>query len=261
MDEQALSNSDTFSDDPLANHDIDQDTSLSGLQNISQSPKANLNSLSQADYGLLPQATRMALVQLLRGPYVSEERSPNIWATLLRAEGEIRQRLGDLFLELVVDNDKRIAFIRNMQSDEGEFPRVVRSQPLTLLDTALVLFLREQLLNAEAAGRRVFVGKTDIVDSLSVYRNLIKVDESTFNHRVHASIKKMKNNSVLLPTVEDERYEVSPILRLTFDADQVVAVTNEIRRMIAEGTTGGFADDDDSTSEAFDEAYEEEEGL
>jgi hypothetical protein len=191
--------------------------------------------LTPSDRGRLPEATRKVLVQLLRGPYVSEERHSKNWAVLLGAEDDIRERLGDLFLELVVDTDANLAFVRNMESDEVELPRVIRSNRLTLIDTALVLFLRERLLNAEATGRRVFVGREDIVDQMSVYRTLSQIDEAGFTKKVRASLEKMKNQSVLLPTAEEDRFEISPILRLVFDADQVIAVTKELRRLVAEG--------------------------
>jgi hypothetical protein len=199
------------------------------------SDESSPDGLTPSDRGRLPEATRKVLVQLLRGPYVSKEHHANSWAVLLRAEDAIRERLGDLFLELVVDVDAGLAFVRNMESDEVKLPRVIRSKRLTLIDTALVLFLREQLLNAEATGRRVFVGRADIADQMSVYRNLSKIDELGFNKRVRTSIEKMKDQSVLLPTAEEDRFEVSPILRLVFNADQVIAVTKEIRRFIREG--------------------------
>jgi hypothetical protein len=191
--------------------------------------------LTASDRGRLPEATRKVLVQLLRGPYVSQERHAKSWAALLRAEDVIREHLGDLFLELVVDADTGVAFVRNMESDEVELPRVIRSQRLTLIDTALVLFLREQLLNAEATGRRVFVGRADLIEQMSVYRALSQIDELGFSKRVRASIERMKAQSVLIPTAEEDRFEVSPILRLVFDADQVIAVTKEIRRFVIEG--------------------------
>jgi hypothetical protein len=197
--------------------------------------ESSFDGLTPSDRGKLPEDTRKVLVQLLRGPYVSQERHAKSWAVLLRAEDVIRERLGDLFLELVVDIDAGLAFVRNMESDEAELPRVIRSKRLTLIDTALVLFLREQLLNAEATGRRVFVGRADITDQMSVYRNLSQIDESGFNKRVRTSIEKMKDQSVLLPTAEEDRFEVSPILRLVFNADQVIAVTKEVSRFVNEG--------------------------
>lgn len=202
--------------------------------------------LTSSDHGSLPEATRRVLVQLLRGPYVSRERHSKAWAALLRAEDIIRERLGDLFLELVMDVDAGIAFVRNMESDEVELPRVVRSQRLTLIDTALVLFLREQLLHAEATGRRVFVGRADIIDQMSVYRSNAQIDEAGFNKKVRASIEKMKDQSILLATVEEDRFEISPILRLIFDANQVLAVTEEIRGLVSEDSTTAFGADDNN---------------
>jgi hypothetical protein len=51
----------------------------------------------------------------------------------------------------------------------------------------------------------------------------------------------MKDQSVLLLTAEDDRFEVSPVLRLVFDADQVIAVTREVRRLIAESAESAEA--------------------
>jgi hypothetical protein len=205
------------------------------------------NMLTDSDKGRLPERARRALVQLLKGPYLSQERHSKIWAALLQFEDDIRERLGDLFCELVLDLDVGIAFVRNMESAELELPKVIRSQRLTLIDTALVLLLREQLLHAEGSGRRVFIGRVDISDNLSVYRNHLQVDEPVFNKRVGASIEKMKNQSVLLPTKEEERFEISPILGLVFDADQVLAVTGELKRLIT-------ATDKESASGESDEA-------
>jgi hypothetical protein len=217
----------------------------------------SLNKLTSSDHGQLPEATRKVLVQLLRGPYVSQERHSKNWATLFRAEDVIRERLGDLFLELVVDTDLGVAFVRNMESPDVELPKVIRSQRLTLIDTALVLFLREQLLNVEGTGRRAMVGRTDILDQLSVYRNTLQMDEAGFNRRVRASIDKMKMQSVLLSTAEDDRFEVSPILRLVFDADQVIVATKEIRRLIAHGAADVLDTETDMAMNADDDAEDD----
>jgi len=195
----------------------------------------SLNSLTSTDRGNLPEETRRTLVQLLKGPYLSEQGFPTLWATLLRGEDVIREQLGNLFLDLVIDPTAGVAFVRNMESEERVLPKVVRSLQLTLLDTALVLYLREQLLNAEATGRRAFVGLSDMADTLGVYRNIAQTDQASFNKRVNASIKKMQERSVLQQTSEEGRFEISPVLRMIFDADQVIAVTKEIKNMISEG--------------------------
>lgn len=183
----------------------------------------------------LPDATRRVLVQLLKGPYVMRDRHPQLWPSLSADEAVIRERLADLFLELVLDRDAGVAFVRNAASEAGDVPKVIRNTPLTLIDTALVLFLRDRLLRAEASAGRVFVGRDEIDDQLAVYRPATSTDATTFARRVNASVEKLKNNSVLLGTGEEDRFEVSPILGMVFDADQVLAVTAELRALVAEG--------------------------
>jgi len=192
--------------------------------------------LTPTDRGGLPEAVRRVLVQLLKGPYVMRERHSQLWPTLVTHEGVVRERLGDLFLELVLDRDAGLAFVRNMSAPDVELPRVIRSTPLTLIDTALVLYLREQLLRAEAAASRVFVGRDELDDHLAVYRSAADTDSATYARRVNASVEKMKNASVLLGTPEDGRFEISPVLAMVFDADEVIAVARELRGLVARAT-------------------------
>lgn len=189
--------------------------------------------LSANDHGRLPEATRRVLVQLLKGPYVIRDRHSQLWPSVIANEAVIRERLGDLFLELVLDRDAGLAFVRNLSSPEADLPRVIRSTPLTLIDTALVLYLREQLLRAEASATRVFVGRDELDDHLAVYRSAADTDAATFARRINASVEKMKNASVLLGTTEDGRFEISPVLGMVFDADEVMAVTRELRALVA----------------------------
>lgn len=204
--------------------------------------------LAENDHGRLPEATRRVLVQLLSGPYVMRERHPLLWPALLRDEDAVRERLGDLFLVLVLDREVGLAYVKALTSPTQALPRTLRSTPLTLIDTALVLHLRGLLLRAEASATRVFVGRDEIDDHLGVYRSATGTDPVTFAKRVNASVMKMKNNSVLLGTGEEERFEISPILGLVFDADEVIAVTAELRRLVT-GVPGGEAADDERESE------------
>lgn len=189
--------------------------------------------LTANDHGRLPEGTRRVLVQLLMGPYVMRDRHPRLWPSLLADEDAIRERLGDIFCDLVLDRDAGLAYVRTMNPDGADLPRTIRSTPLTLIDTALVLHLRGLLLRAEASSARIFVGRDEIDEQLAVFRSATGTDQATFAKRVNASVTKMKNNSVLLGTGEDDRYEISPILGLVFDADEVIAVTAELRRLAA----------------------------
>src|SRR3569832_2394441 len=90
--------------------------------------------LFPGDRGELRGETRRALVALLAGPSVDGERQPKLWLVLKRDEAILRLCLSDLFLELTVDEENRIAFVRQVpQHGETEIPILLRRQPLTFL--------------------------------------------------------------------------------------------------------------------------------
>ena len=74
----------------------------------------------------LPLAGRKALVTLLTHRFVSRARQQEAWAGLLAHEPEIRARLEELFLVLVVDHDHEVAFKR--QGGEDDVPVLLRRE-------------------------------------------------------------------------------------------------------------------------------------
>ncbi|MBF0816613.1 DUF4194 domain-containing protein [Microbacterium paludicola] len=186
------------------------------------------------DSGELPDRTRRVLLRLIRGPYLSGAREAQLWAVLLSDERIIRSRLADLFLELVVDRDNELAFVRNAPSDEA--PRAVRSEALTFLDTAMLLILRQTLLSEEGRGR-VIVGKAEVFEQLAVFRTSDR-DEKDFASRLNSSWNKMQNKLRVLHAVGDDRAEISPVIRMIVDADQIRAITDEYQRIAREGRDG-----------------------
>ena len=191
---------------------------------------AHVAALWPGDTGRLREPSRRALVQLLRGPYLGAERHPGLWSALLGDEEEIRSRLADLYLELVTDPEAGVAFIRNVDADA---PRVVRTSPLTFMDTALLLHLRGQLL-AAGPGARVIVGLDEVTDHLGIYRAAESSDPAGFGRRVNASWLKMVKYGILAATSTEDRHEISPVLRLVFGPEQIAALRGEYDRLATE---------------------------
>ncbi|CAM2751848.1 DUF4194 domain-containing protein [Actinomyces slackii] len=190
--------------------------------------------LWDGDAGALPRDTRRAIVRLVQGPYLSAERQPDLWNALMSDEAVVQRHLADMFLALVIDRETGLAFVRNADDPTGAAPSVVRTMPLTFIDTALLLHLRTLLLRVPAAGQRAFVDREELLDHLRVYRPRTSTDESGFDKRVSASVSKMLKASLLRETSVGERYEISPILALVFGPDEVAAVAREYRRMLGD---------------------------
>ena len=225
---------------------------------------ATATGLWRGDTGRLPDGSRRALVQLVKGPYISGTRNPGVWSALLADEQAIRSRLHELFLELVLDRVGEFAFVRNVETDELDAPSTVRMQTLTFMDTAMLLVLRQMLLAREGEGR-VIVGRDEVFEQLAVFRGVDR-DEHDYEKRVNSSWLKMRNTLRVVHAAgrandTEDRVEISPVLRLIVDAEQVRAITAEYQRLatgaggtdvsgadvVASADVGSSADDGDET--------------
>jgi hypothetical protein len=203
--------------------------------------------LWDGDNGTLREPSRRVLVQLLRGPYLSASRHGNLWTALLSDEDAVRSSLADLFLDLVTDHAAQVAFVRNTSADV-DAPKVMRTATLTFLDTALLLHLRQTLLQ-ESGGRKTIVGADEVADQLQVYRGKDNADIAGFSKRINSSWQKMVRYGLLAATSTEGRFEVSPVLRLVFGAEEIAAVQAEYRRLAAEVEPGSaeLPDTDEET--------------
>lgn len=178
------------------------------------------------DTGELPLDTRRVLVQLLSGPSLEGRRHAKLWPVLLRDEAVIQRRLHELFLELVIDRDMQVAFTRQVDAGDLEVPILLRRAQLTFIDSVLVLFLRQRLTQAEAHGERAVVSRDEMVENLVLYERAASTDRAGFTKRIAASIEKMKKHNILQKIrASEDRFEISPTLKLLFTADEIVALT------------------------------------
>jgi hypothetical protein len=177
------------------------------------------------DTGELPADTRRVLVQLLLGPALDAQRQNKLWPVLLRDERVLRSRLHELFLELVVDHDQKVAFARQVVDDEVEMPVLLRRASLTFLQSALVLFLREQLTVADARGDRAVLSREEMLSYLSAYERDESTDHAKFERQAHSAVDRCKELNLLRKLRSgEERYEVSPTLKLLFPAEEIQAL-------------------------------------
>jgi hypothetical protein len=190
--------------------------------------------LFAGDSGELEQETRRVLVQLLAGPSLDGRRHPKLWPVLVRDEALIRRRLSELFLDLVMDADLQVAFTRQADAGDLETPVLLRRAQLTFLDSIMLLHLRQRLTQADAQGERAVISVDEIVEHMSVYERSTNTDRAGFNKRIQASIEKIKTHSILQKIRSSEdRFEISPTLKLLFSAEAIQALTRTYQRMAA----------------------------
>ena len=167
--------------------------------------------------GSLVDDSRRVLVALLQGPFLDGRKDHVRYAQLLRDRSAIEQRLADLFLELVVDDDAQVAFVRQSE-DDADAPKLLRRLTgMNRLDSVLLLVLRQMLLTQSSRGQRAVVSEREIEQALAAYRRTASTDEAGFAKEIRASIAKLQRAGLL--DEQGDAYEVSPVLRLMIDPD------------------------------------------
>jgi hypothetical protein len=205
--------------------------------------------LYPGDTGDLPVETRRALVQLLAGPSIDGRRHGKLWPALMRDETLVRTRLSELFLDLVIDHDLQVAFTRQAATAELDAPSLLRRSQLTFLDSALLLFLRQRLANADVQGERAVVASDEIGSHLTLYEHAVNTDKAGFKRRTDAALKKMAQQKILIKLRgAEDRFEISPVLKLLFSAELITALSAVYAR-IAAGERVAMADASDEDDE------------
>lgn len=174
------------------------------------------------DTGELKMDTRRVLVQLLLGPSVDARRQSKLWPVLVQDEKALRSRLHELFLDLVIDHEQKVAFTRQVVSDQLDVPILLRKAPLTFIESALLLFLRQKLTQADAQGERAVVSVQEMQEHLSVFEKADNSDRARFERQTVNAVEKAKTLSLLRKLGRnEERYEVAPTLKLLFSAEEI----------------------------------------
>lgn len=195
--------------------------------------------LYPGDTGRLPADARRLLVQLLSGPALDGRRHSRLWPALLRYREQVQSYLADLFLELVVDTDARVAFVRQADTGELDAPILLRRTRLTFLESALLLYLRQLLAEADLRGERAVVASAEMLDQMRLYEHALNTDRAGFDKRASAAIEKVKKNSLISAIRgSSERFEISPTLKLLFSAEEVAALMRTYATRIGPGADG-----------------------
>jgi len=210
----------------------EQDTGNVAVPEVAESAPAR-ESLYVGDSGELPLEVRRVLVRLLSGPALDGRRHPQLWPALLQHRERIASRLCELFLELVVDADSQVAFVRQADTGELDAPKLLRSKPLTFLESVLMLHLRRLLADAELRGERAVVSIDEMFEQMQLYERECNTDHAGFERRAKAAIEKVKKNNLISAIRGSEaRFEISPTLRLLFSAEEVAELTRRYKALL-----------------------------
>ncbi len=172
----------------------------------------------------LPTAARRALTTLLTNRFITRSRNQSAWDALLAYENEIRERLADMFLLLVVDRDYEVAFKRQDPAEDA--PRLLRrDKPLHRDASLLLIHLRKEHAYTDATDDPVVITRAQVAEFLRP-----SVDE----------LKLLTQDPAA-----DYLFTVSPAVVPLIGADEMMRFEQHfVRAAEAAGTTDEFAGDE-----------------
>lgn len=182
----------------------------------------------------LPDPARRALVSLLMNRYVTRTRHRIAWEGILTYENDLRARLDEMYLDLIVDHEAEVAFKR--QQDGDDVPRVLRREKALTRDASFVLiFLRREYAFADPDDGPVVITRDQIGEFLRAYREDGDSDDARFSRRVDAAINALiKPWQILEPDpAVDYLFTISPVVVPLVGVDEMHRLEAAFRQATA----------------------------
>jgi hypothetical protein len=164
------------------------------------------------------------VVTLLKG-VVYRERNERFWSGLLTLQSRVRDYVGVLGLELILDEAEGYAFLKSkmlIDDDSASHLRLVSRRPLSFPVSLLLALLRKKLAEFDAAG-----GESRLVLSLEQIVELFRLflsdssNEAKLVDQIETHINKIIELGFLRKlktTTSSKNYEVQRILKAFVDA-------------------------------------------
>jgi Domain of unknown function (DUF4194) len=161
------------------------------------------------------------LVTLMKG-ILERESAPALWQGLLAHQTRVRDHVGVIGLDLVMDESEGHAYLRQRPQADGEpeLPRLVARRQLGFSLSLMLALLRKKLAEHDATSgeTRLVVTSADILDMVRLFLPAT-ANEARLQERVDGNIRRVVDLGFLRPLKgRDDTYEVRRILRSFVDA-------------------------------------------
>lgn len=185
--------------------------------------------------GSMPPEARRALVSLFRQGVILASQKSNLFDSICRYQDAIRNHLADVYLKLILDQRAGVAFIAGLDESDGENEETVSlitRRTLSLYDTLLLLVLRKHYQERETTGeQKIIIDVEKIEANLSPFLPLTNSSKSD-RRQLDAALKKMTERHILSSVRgNDDRFEITPIIRYVVNAEFLESMAAEYRQL------------------------------
>lgn len=177
------------------------------------------DSVGSSNLGLTP-----VLISLLKG-VLYRDQEPILWNALLNFRSQASDYVGQLGLDLLLDEAEGYAFLRSRAVTPGEeekIPRLIARRPLSFYDSLLLALLRKKLAEFDAAGTesRLVLKLDQILDLVQLFLPE-RSDEVKLHQRLEQSVQRLQEMGFmrrLKSSSEPPTFEVLRVIKAFVDA-------------------------------------------
>lgn len=191
--------------------------------------------LFAGDSGTLDADVRRLLVRLLQRRFLLAERSPAQWRTLVENQAVVESRLHDLFVHLVVDHERGVAYKKQVRSAELDVPVLLRDDPYSRAETLVLVHLRSVYQRARGAGETSV--RVDVEEMEHTALTYFDPDDSNVAARqreIRAAVARLARDGIIEEESEG-RYRLTPLVEIVLSNARLVELRDWLRE---QGRTG-----------------------
>ncbi|WP_149204387.1 DUF4194 domain-containing protein [Actinotalea subterranea] len=185
--------------------------------------------LFAGDCGTLDADVRRLLVRLLQRRFLLADRSPAQWRTLVENQQVIESRLHDLFVHLVVDHERGVAYKKQVRSAELEVPVLLRDDAYTRAETLVLVHLRTVFQRERGAGETsVRVDVEEIEQTALTYFDADESNVASRQREIRAAVVRLAKDG-LIEEESEGRYRVTPLVEVVLSNARLAELRDWLR--------------------------------
>jgi hypothetical protein len=195
--------------------------------------------------GRLSPEARRAVIELLRQGVVFADTRRLVFDAIRTHRAVIADHLADMHLRVLIDEPAGLALLlsarpNGIDEDDDETASLISRRTLTVYDTLLLIVLRKHFLDRETAGDvRI---RIDVAQIEALMIPFLPLSGSTRSDRkkLNGAIEGMKKRKILNAVRgQDERIEISLVIRYVVNVEYLEHLLREYRRL-ADAAAGGI---------------------
>ncbi|GAA4689286.1 protein of unknown function (DUF4194) [Promicromonospora umidemergens] len=181
------------------------------------------------DTGTLDVAVRRVLVRLLQRRFLVADKNRAQWRTLLENQQLVESRLHDLFVHLVVDHDRGIAYKKQVRSAELDVPILLKDDPYGRAETLVLVHLRTVFQRERGAGETS--ARVDVEEVVQMVLTFFDPEDKNLAARqteIRSAVKRLEKEGIIEEESEG-RYRVTPLVEVVLSNERLVELRDWLR--------------------------------